>query len=225
MDRKPASLDWRTTSPSELMAVYDRWSNQYDTDLQRMHGYRVPKVAADSLARYVPREATILDLGAGTGLVGEALYELGYRNLYALDGSAGMLEQARQKGVYRDALLHMIGVDSPPRIPFNAVIAAGLFGPTHVLAKMLGEVVSWLEGKGGHLVFTLRADEYDGDSDFAAAMDELTSSDAWRLLEDVTPFKGLPKSDPDRLFRAWVFQVPRRGDAASSGKERPVDSR
>ena len=42
----------------------------------------------------------IIDAGAGTGLVGEALAKLGYTNMDALDISQEMLDEAEKKKVY-----------------------------------------------------------------------------------------------------------------------------
>ncbi|ESQ16665.1 MAG: class I SAM-dependent methyltransferase [Thiohalocapsa sp. PB-PSB1] len=208
MADNPARLNWQASSPDELKALYDRWSENYDADLDRLHGYRVPAVAAEALARHVARDAAILDLGAGTGLVGQVLAGLGYRNLIALDASDGMLAQARRKGVYREALVHKIGTDSAPGCAFDAVIAVGLFGPTHVPAAQLAGLVRWLATRGGHFVFTLREEEYAGA--FARAMDALSASGAWRLIETLAPFQGLPRSEPERLFLGWVFEVTTR---------------
>ncbi len=50
--------------------------------------------------RVLEREHHILDAGAGTGLLGVALAEAGFRTLDALDLSPAMLVEAERKGVY-----------------------------------------------------------------------------------------------------------------------------
>ncbi len=69
----------------ELEDRYDRWANDYDKDLEKDFAYRAPRVAAEYFAKYVHTEARILDAGAGTGLVGRVLTEMGYSNLIAMD--------------------------------------------------------------------------------------------------------------------------------------------
>ncbi|MBO1346685.1 MAG: methyltransferase domain-containing protein [Hormoscilla sp. GUM202] len=77
------------------------WSRIYDAELDRP--YRIsPIKSARALAKVLSdKEASILDAGAGTGMVGEALGELGYSKITALDLSSEMLEVARKKGVYQ----------------------------------------------------------------------------------------------------------------------------
>ncbi|XP_059153698.1 uncharacterized protein LOC131939426 isoform X2 [Physella acuta] len=67
--------------------------------------YRGPQYCADMAAAMVQdrREgALVLDVAAGTGLVGEELHKHGFKNIHALDGASQMLETCKQKGVYSD---------------------------------------------------------------------------------------------------------------------------
>ena len=77
----------------ELAERYDQWAAEYDRDLTEAFAWNGPQAAVEVFARHVPRHARILDAGAGTGLVGERLAASGYRNLYAMDLSLGMLER------------------------------------------------------------------------------------------------------------------------------------
>ena len=45
-------------------------------------------------------DTPILDVGAGTGLVGENLYKKGNKKIIGIDISPEMLEQAKLKGCY-----------------------------------------------------------------------------------------------------------------------------
>ena len=56
-------------------------------------GWMAPREAAGYLARHLEeRDAPVLDAGAGTGLVGQALASHGFAHIEALDLSATMLE-------------------------------------------------------------------------------------------------------------------------------------
>ena len=104
MDKKSEDrVQWIYSSKtnSELTQRYDEWAKDYDRDLSEIFGWIAPQTAADYLAKYVRPESLVLDAGAGTGLVGLALAEHGFKNLTAMDLSEGMLKEARNKKVYK----------------------------------------------------------------------------------------------------------------------------
>ena len=110
----------------ELSERYDEWAKDYDADLDEEFGYLGPQQAVDFFVRYVPKDARVLDAGAGTGLVGQLLIEQGYSNLAAMDMSPGMLEEARNKNVYRE--FHQMVMGEPlgyATDSFDAVVSIG----------------------------------------------------------------------------------------------------
>ena len=93
---------YSSSSNQELEERYDQWAAEYDKDLAEEFAWNAPQTATDLFAKYVPVGGKILDAGAGTGLVGECLAQLGYQDLYAMDLSLGMLEEARRKDLYKE---------------------------------------------------------------------------------------------------------------------------
>ncbi|WP_411023381.1 class I SAM-dependent DNA methyltransferase, partial [Salmonella sp. s51228] len=84
--------------------------------------------------RNVPKDASIIDIGAGTGLVGLELNKFGYTNLSAIDISYGMLDEAKNKKVYSEFILANINTDiniESKNIPFDNGISIGLFFTGH----------------------------------------------------------------------------------------------
>ena len=63
------------------------------------------------------KNARILDVGAGTGLVGEYLKKRGFCNLDALEPSLGMLEVAKTKNVYKNLHSDRIDAFEPTSLP------------------------------------------------------------------------------------------------------------
>ena len=190
----------------ELAERYDQWAKDYDTDLERDFGWLGPQRAAELFARRVPVEARILDAGAGTGLVGRALLELGYRDLVAIDLSEGMLEEARKSGVYTE--LHQMVMGEPLDFPtdsFDAVVSVGVLTIGHAPASSLDELVR-ITKPGGHVVFSLRTDVYLN-SGFNEKQSALRIAGKWKLAEVTTTFQPLPKGEPEVLHRVWVYQV------------------
>ena len=54
-------------------------------------------------------------MGCGTGLVGQALKELGYTSIVGVDASSGMLETAGKKEAYRE--LKELFLGQPDKFP------------------------------------------------------------------------------------------------------------
>ena len=50
----------------------------------------------------IAKDAAILDMGWGTGLIGVKLAEKGYTNIDGVDASPGILDVARQKNIYKN---------------------------------------------------------------------------------------------------------------------------
>ena len=71
---------YASTSNQELEERYDQWAREYDRDLEEDFAWNAPKVAARFFSKMIPTEGRILDAGAGTGLVGQELHELGSAN-------------------------------------------------------------------------------------------------------------------------------------------------
>jgi len=190
----------------ELSDRYDQWAKDYDADLENDFGYQNPQLTAEFFTRYVPREARILDAGAGTGLMGKVLSELGYKDLVAMDLSAGMLEEAGKKKVYRELHQMVMGetlgfsTDS-----FDAIVSVGVLTVGHAPASSLDELVR-ITRPGGHILFTLRPDVYEGDG-FKEKQLGLESAGKWKLVEVSGELQGIPKGEPDIRHQVWVYQV------------------
>ena len=86
--------------------------------------------------------ARILDAGAGTGLVGKALKEMGYGSIVAMDLSEGMLEIAKKTEAYESFDQMVLGETLGYKTDsFDAVISVGVFTVGHVPASGLDELV------------------------------------------------------------------------------------
>lgn len=65
--RANADAVYGARSRDELEAIYDRWAGEYDEDASDYFGYLGPQLALERFERLVPKEARILDAGAGSG--------------------------------------------------------------------------------------------------------------------------------------------------------------
>ena len=190
----------------QLEERYDRWANEYDVDLEDDFGYVMPRMSAENFARFVPKDARVLDAGAGTGMVGVELNRLGYSDIEAMDLSSGMLEVARAKNVYggfhQMVMGERLGFETDS---FDATIGVGVLTLGHAPAHSLDELVR-VTKPGGVVAFTLRPDVY-AENGFREKQDELVSEGKWELAEVTDEFLGMPKGEPEVSFQLWVYRV------------------
>ena len=197
---------YSSQNEQELEERYDQWAEEYDADLESEYGWISPQRTSEFLAKHVEKNASVLDAGAGTGLVGECLHEMGFSNMTAMDLSLGMLEVARRKDIYQ-ALDQMtmgetLGYETDQ---FDASVIVGVFTQGHAPASSIDELVRVVRG-GGHIVFSLRTDTYL-ENGFKDKMDALASAGLWKLVEVSDAYHPLPKGEPEVMHQVWVFQV------------------
>lgn len=112
--------------------LYARWAETYDAGFAASMDYRLPVEVAAAFLRAAPPPGPVLDVGAGTGLLAQALRDLGHAGaIDALDLSPQMLERARAKGLYR--ALHCADVTRPlPCAGYAGIVSSGTFTHGHV---------------------------------------------------------------------------------------------
>ena len=161
-ERNSNPVQWVYSSKNniELTERYDEWAGEYDNDLIRDFGWTATETAAQYLVKYTNPDSIILDAGAGTGLVGEALSRKGFKNLTAMDMSKGMLEQAKQKNIYRqfDQMILGESLGYEANI-FDAVISVGDMTLGHASPNSFDELLR-ITKLYGYIVFTIRTDVY-----------------------------------------------------------------
>jgi SAM-dependent methyltransferase len=151
------------------------------------------------------RDARILDAGAGTGLLGAALRDRGFRFLDALDLSPAMLAEAEQKCIYAALVEGRLGDPLPyDDAAYDAVVSSGVLTTGHAPASGLDELVR-ITRSGGHVVFTLRSDRPP--PGYEDALARLSEAGRWELVVLGEEFHAMPTSEPEVLVRVWAFRV------------------
>lgn len=149
------------TAPAKYVEkLFDDYAGRFEQHLQstleyRSHHRLVEAVFAQSLP---DRKLSVLDLGCGTGLVGELVKDRA-STLVGVDLSAAMLEQARQKSIYSELrhadLLTALQGDSRQ---YDLILAADVFVYVGDLANIFASVKARLCA-GGLFGFTTEAAE------------------------------------------------------------------
>jgi SAM-dependent methyltransferase len=205
-DEPPLASIYRTGDDTALEAAYDGWSDSYNADTAA-GGYRYPYLVTGFVARYVPDTASaILDAGAGTGLGGESLATLGYRNLTAIDLSQKMLDQAARLKAY--IRLERMQLGAPLAFDddtFAAVISTGVFTEGHAPPSSFDELIR-ITRQGGHIIFTVRDDIYR-DKGFREKQDLLAGAGRWKLLEMTDPVRAYTVGEQHIRAHFFVYQV------------------
>ncbi len=205
-DTKAARVDWVIRAPdnAEMKRRYDIWAKDYDADVGSAEDYLAPLETARIAKGVLDQSALIMDAGAGTGLVGEALKEQGFNNLVAVDYSAQMLDIARRKQVYTE--LHTCDLSVQTEFEtdrFDAVITCGT--TSQMPSNSLREFVRIVR-PGGKIIFAA-VPELWVECGYAAVFSEMRSAGHLDVVSRGEPFQMMPTTEPDFICEVWVMNV------------------
>lgn len=143
----------------DAKALYDRWSETYDSSFGAGHGYIAPREIARIFKSLYDSTEPVLDIGAGTGLVTENLTGL---TVDGIDISEGMLSKAAAKGLYRNRILaDLTGPLSIADASYGGFISCGTFTHGHVGPEAFPELMR-IAQPGALFVCGVIAPVYDG---------------------------------------------------------------
>ena len=120
------------TGPEACLAYYRDWAGSYDLGFAVEMEYRLPAHVAAAFMG-AQGQGPVLDVGAGTGLLAEALRQMGFKDpVDAVDFSVEMLERAAEKRVY--AGLFQADITKPLSLPrrYAGIVSSGTFTAGHV---------------------------------------------------------------------------------------------
>lgn len=169
-------------TPEDSVRYYRGWAERYDRDFAQDMAYRSPEAVAEFYVT-LGGKGPVLDVGAGTGLVAEALARRGIGPVDGIDISDEMLNVAAAKGVLRRAIRADLTRSLPlPDGIYAGCVSAGTFTQGHVGPSALDELLR-ITAPGGLFVITVHAAVYDRDG-FADAFA--------RIGPEVGSFSTLP---------------------------------
>ncbi len=147
-------LKYKNTSQEvEKTGQYQPLIDWYDQNYEAFEGGTyAAKKCCELLYQQIGKSSnlTILDLGCGTGDQGRILSEMGVQgSFYGIDMSAGMLESARNKGLYKELKQSILPEIPYPDNTFDILISAGtLCSPGNAPPKSLPEMIRVTKSTG-----------------------------------------------------------------------------
>lgn len=176
-------------TPEEVQGVYDRFARDYDAAVTE-NGYATPARLAAMLSAKLPdmRDKPLLDFGCGTGLSGLALAAEGFAVIDGCDPSQAMIDQSRERGVYRHLWSYPLAQPPDPKdlaeYPVFAAVGVVSVGaaPPDVLAYLIGALT-----KGSHLIFSYNSHTLEDETYMDALAAAKTDTSLKLLAEESGP--------------------------------------
>ena len=191
---------------------YNGLCTNYDEIFSKV-GWPDPKRCADFVNELTQEDAktqiSVLDLGCGTGLVGEYLSKMGFQNIDGVDASPGMLRQATNKQVYKN--LDELFLGSPDTYPtkyhekYDFTTASGILADNHLDTSVFEEMLLSLK-TGGYAIFSTRV-EYLTKYAYGPYMEKLSSSGKWKQVKTASHFKYDQSEEIEGLSRFKKAEV------------------
>ncbi|HED34791.1 MAG TPA: tetratricopeptide repeat protein [Gammaproteobacteria bacterium] len=119
------------TAPAEYVReLFDNYADDFDSHLVDKLGYHTPEMLLKAILSSITKhnDLAVLDLGCGTGLMGDILHEY-CAHLSGVDLAPKMIDQARNRGIYHELavgdVLEFMG--SRGDASLDLVVAADVF--------------------------------------------------------------------------------------------------
>ena len=166
----------------ELITVYQKWAALYDKDNDDLLGTVSQPTAVQIFQEFVKdKKLKIVDVGCGTGLVGQELKKSGFINFDGIDISQEMIDIAYGRG-YQNLFLGNLNESLPFKSKsYDAALCVGVFTHGHVGSDRLGELARIVKS-GGIICFTVNEGVYDSYG-FDSKIKNLESTNIWKILE------------------------------------------
>ena len=175
LDLKDARNDNRLTE------VYRDWAKKYDYDNDHVLGtVSQPKSVNLLSTRLKDKTAKIIDVGCGTGLVGEKLKAKDFIYFDGLDISKDMLSIAKSRG-YRNLFLGSLNKQLPVLDDaYDAAMCIGVFTHGHVSSDGFNELCRIVK-PGGYVCFTINEGVFE-EYGFKEMIAEFQLNKAWEVI-------------------------------------------
>ena len=166
---------------NRLTEVYRDWAKKYDYDNDHVLGtVSQPKSVNLLSTRLKDKTAKIIDVGCGTGLVGEKLKAKDFIYFDGLDISKDMLSIAKSRG-YRSLFLGSLNKQLPVfDDAYDAAMCIGVFTHGHVSSDRFNELCRIVK-PGGYVCFTINEGVFE-EYGFKEMIAEFQLNKVWEVI-------------------------------------------
>ena len=173
---------YNSKNEKEIKDAYEKWAPFYEWHIIDM-GWDAPKLCSDLFVKYLNNtQLKILDVGAGTGLVGIELNKMVIPTNTIIDGidlSIDMINIAKLKNSYNNLWIMNAEMMTLENSTYDGLICVGSLNFGHISPNVFYEFVRVIR-KDGIICFSTRLDYYTISKNI---QEELVSNNKWELLE------------------------------------------
>ncbi|XP_048249718.1 uncharacterized protein LOC124126085 [Haliotis rufescens] len=170
----------RTMTPKQIADMFNDFADDYEEDTKVLglcSHLRIGEYMAETYPEHLRAALQVLDVGAGTGYVGETLSELGFKRIDALDPAQKMLDVAKTKKVYRRlicAFLNKNRIDEIETDQYDCITTAGAFNEGLIPVSAFQEMIRIVKP----VLNTMTVDDATKDDDVVRMMPSSHKPDA-----------------------------------------------
>jgi ubiquinone/menaquinone biosynthesis C-methylase UbiE len=171
-------------SPSDNIELYSLWAETYDSGFIDEMQYKLHFSVANEFI-FNGGKGLILDVGAGTGALAEALLQKRKFIVEATDISSEMLEIAKSKNIYTRSFLSDLTKEIPvDDNAYDGVVSSGTFTHGHVGPGAMRELVR-VTKQGGLITISVNEEHWKA-LDFESEVKRLSQSTRYYALKKVS---------------------------------------
>jgi len=195
-----------TSDAENRIKFYDSWSSNYDEDLVVIGNYTGHIKCVEAFLKLrLDHSVQILDVAAGTGLLGAEVLKHGFEFIDALDSSIGMLNQAKKQDIYKNyihATVDKIGSIPVNNDTYDVILMANGLAPGQIYPSSLPELLRVLR-PGGYLLWTMKEGFQKSSQQFAmldSFIENLVRQDAASLVVGPVVFQRYLLNNSGRFY-------------------------